>query len=145
MTCNESFARLDFAAQGAVLDAGAETPPANPVPGACWLLGAAPLGAWAGHPHAVAGWTSSGWIFIEPREGMQFWLGAAQGSARFSGGAWRLGELHGKVFVEGDQVVGSRVDSIAEPLGGITVDAEARAAIVSVLEALRAHGLIEGG
>jgi hypothetical protein len=76
---------------------------------------------------------------------MQLWLGQTPGSARFSGGAWRLGELHGTVFVEGDQVVGSRVDSIAEPLGGITVDAEARAAIVSVLEALRAHGLIEGG
>jgi hypothetical protein len=145
MTCNESLARLDLAVQGAAVATGAETPPVNPAPGACWVLGAAPEGAWTGHPHAVAGWTSSGWVFMEAREGMQLWLGAAQGSARFSGGAWHLGALHGKVFVEGDQVVGSRVDSIAEPLGGITVDAEARAAIVSVLEALRAHGLIETG
>ena len=145
MTCNEALARLDLAAQGAVVAVGAETPPASPAPGACWLLGAAPGGAWAGYPHALAGWTSSGWIFLEPHEGMQLWVGPTQGCARFSGGTWRLGELHGKVFVEGDQVVGPRVDSIAEPLGGMTVDAEARAAIVSVLEALRAHGLIEAG
>ena len=145
MTCNEALARLDLAVQGAIVAAGAQTPPANPAPGACWVLGASPEGVWAGHPYALAGWTSSGWIFIDPHEGMQLWLGETQGNARFSGGEWHLGKVHGKVFVEGDQVVGSRVDSIVEPSGGMTVDAEARAAIVSVLEALRAHGLIEGG
>jgi hypothetical protein len=145
MTHNEALVRLDLATQGAVVAADVDTPPASPEHGACWLVGAAPEGAWAGYPHALAGWTSSGWIFVEPREGMVLWLGPEQGIARFSGGAWRLGVLHGKVFVEGDQVVGPRCPGVAEPSGGLTVDAEARAAIISVLEALRTHGLIEGG
>jgi hypothetical protein len=143
MTVNEALARIDLAVQGAVAGAGVDAPPVSPETGACWLVGAAPIGAWAGHAHELAGWTSSGWIFVPPREGMQFWLGSTQGNARFQGGEWHLGEVHGKVFVEGDQVVGSRGESIAEPSGGSTVDAEARAAIVSVLEAMRAHGLID--
>jgi hypothetical protein len=142
---NEALVRLDLTVQGAVIAAGVNLPPELPATGACWLVGATPGGAWAGHAHALAGWTSAGWIFVEPHEGMQFWLGPTQGSARFSAGVWHLGGLHGKVFVNGDQVVGPRVDSIAEPMGGTTVDADARVAIVSVLEALRAHGLIEGG
>ncbi|MDP5280009.1 DUF2793 domain-containing protein [Sphingomonas sp. DG1-23] len=145
MTHNEALARLDLALHGAIVAAGVDAPPASPEQGACWLVGGAPEGAWAGHSHALAGWTSSGWIFVEPREGMALWLGSGQGMARFSDGVWRLSELHGKVFVEGEQVVGARRGAVAEPMGGSTVDAEARAAIVSVLEALRAHGLIEGG
>jgi hypothetical protein len=145
MTHNEALARIDLAMQGAALAAEVNMPPAGPEHGECWLVGTAPEGAWAGHPRALAGWTSSGWIFVEPREGMALWLGPEQGIARFSGGTWHLGALHGKVFVEGDQVVGPRCAGVAEPSGGSTVDAEARAAIISVLEALRTHGLIEGG
>ena len=78
-----------------------------------------------------------------PREGMRLWLSAAQGFALFSGGEWHAGEVHGRLIVDGLQLVGSRLDSIAEPTGGTGVDAEARAAIVAVLEALRTHGLIE--
>ena len=87
---------------------------------------------------------AAGWLFVQPCEGMQLWLGAMQGVARFTGGEWRVGEVHGKLFIDGNQVVGPRSDGITEPVGGTTIDAEARAAIVSVLEALRAHGLIEG-
>jgi hypothetical protein len=143
MTVNEALARIDIAVQGAVAGAGVDMPPASPSPGACWLIGPAPTGAWTGHAHELAGWTSAGWIFVPPREGLQLWLGPIEGNARFLDGEWHLGEVHGKVFVEGDQVVGSRGESIAEPLGGSTVDAEARAAIVSVLEAMRTHGLID--
>lgn len=39
-------------------------------------------------------------------------------------------------------VVGPQEAAIADPTGGATVDAEARAAVVSILDALRNHGLI---
>jgi hypothetical protein len=144
MTVNEAVARLDIAVQGAVIAAAVDAPPANPDPGDCWIIGGAPGGDWVGHAHEIAGWTHSGWLFVQPREGTQLWIGATGSFALFTGGVWRLGEVHGKLFIEGDQVVGPRGSAIAEPAGGSTVDAEARAAIASVLDALRAHGLIEG-
>ncbi len=145
MLVNEAIALLDIAVQGAVAGAAIDVPPADPDPGECWIVGGTPAGVWAGHAHEIAGWTSSGWLFVRPHEGTQLWVGSMGSVALFTGGAWRLGELHGKLFIEGDQVVGPREAAIAEPSGGSTVDAEARTAIVSVLNALRAHGLIEGG
>lgn len=144
MLVNEAVARLDIAVQGAVIAAAIDLPPPDPDPGDCWIVGSAPGGDWAGHAHEIAGWTRSGWLFVQPREGTHLWIGSTGIAALFTGGAWRLGELHGKLFVEGDQVVGPRSAAIAEPAGGSTVDAEARVAITSVLAALRAHGLIQG-
>ncbi len=48
----------------------------------------------------------------------------------------------GVLKVAGIQVVGAQQGSISNPSGGGTVDAAARTAIVSILSALRAHGLI---
>ena len=143
MSHNEALTLLDIAVQGNVTEIDAGTPPVAPEPGQCWVLGATPSGAWAGHAGEVACWTAAGWRFLLPREGMRLWIGAVQGFALFSGGEWRSGEAHGKLFIEGLQVVGPRVNAVAEPIGGTTVDAEARAAIVAVLEALRLHGLVE--
>lgn len=42
----------------------------------------------------------------------------------------------------GLQVVGAQQAAISDPAGGATTDAEARAAIASILDALKAHGLI---
>lgn len=44
--------------------------------------------------------------------------------------------------VAGIKVVGSQQATIANPTGGSTIDAEARASIVLILTALKAHGLI---
>jgi len=64
-------------------------------------------------------------------------------TAVFIGGAWEVGCLRGaKLLVDGQQVVGARTSAIGNPSGGSTIDAEARAAIIGVLAALRQHGLI---
>ena len=47
------------------------------------------------------------------------------------------------LFIGGDQIVGSRAGGIPDPLGGMTVDNEARNALGQILGALRQHGLIE--
>lgn len=139
---NEALALLDIAVQASAIGP-LDTPPETPQIGQCWIVGDDPAGDWAGRASGIAGWTPAGWRFVAPREGMRVWLGGAQSLAIFSGGHWRIGEVHGKLFVEGQQVVGIRGAAIPEPEGGMVVDAEARAAIVALLQALRSHGLID--
>lgn len=142
MTHNEALTRLDIATQACVLGETSLPSPA-PEPGQCWLVGNAPQGAWTGKTGAIAAWTEGGWRFIAPREGMRIWIAAEQCFALFSAGQWDHGRTYGRLFIEGRQLVGPRQPNVAEPMGGATVDAEARAAITAVLQTLRRHGLIE--
>jgi hypothetical protein len=48
-----------------------------------------------------------------------------------------------EIQVGGQVVLSARQPAIPEPSGGAATDAEARAAILAVIGALRAHGLIE--
>lgn len=50
--------------------------------------------------------------------------------------------LGGVLKVNDIQVVGSQGATVADPVGGVIVDAEARTAIIGILGALRTHGLI---
>ena len=142
---NEALARLDLAVQASVIAAGENIPPEDPAPGDAWILGTAPEGAWAGMPRTIAGWTAAGWRFLSPYEGMTAWVVEDAGFALFSEGGWTVGAAHGRLIVDGEQVVGPRAETIEEPDGGTTVDAEARIAIVEILVALREHGLIDPG
>lgn len=140
---NEALARLDLAVQAVVAEVGRNTPPDAPALGACWVVGSAPTGAWAGHARALAGWTSGGWRFIAPHDGMQAWSLADDQPIRHDGGVWRVGMLRGAaLFVGGAQVVSDQQPPIASPADGAVVDAQARATIIFILNAMRAHGLI---
>ncbi|QKR98733.1 DUF2793 domain-containing protein [Sphingomonas sp. CL5.1] len=140
---NEALALLDIATQAAVLETGRDVPPSDPSPGECWIVGAAPEGAWAGHAGALAGWTPGGWRFVSPTPGMTAWSIAGGMPAHYEAGAWRLGEIRAeRVLIGGVQVLGSRGSAIPDPSGGASVDAEARGAISTILGALRNHGLI---
>ncbi|MBX9860394.1 MAG: DUF2793 domain-containing protein [Sphingomonas sp.] len=140
---NEALALLDLATQAVVEAVGVDTPPGAPDLGACWVVGSAPNGAWAGHAHAIAGWTSGGWRFVAPREGLSVWDRGEGQQSRFAGGGWRDGVLTGRrLQIDGNSVVGPRGLAIDDPAGGTTVDAEARTAIAAILETLRGHGLI---
>lgn len=64
-------------------------------------------------------------------------------TACFDGAAWVVGTVKGaKLEWAGAQVVGARLAAVPNPAGGAKVDAEARAAIVAILDRLRQHGLI---
>lgn len=142
-THNEALALLDLAVQASVLAVGTNVPPANPVEGNAWIVGAAPTGGWVGQPRSIAGWTSGGWRFVAARDGMAVWSVADEQVARFGGGAWTLGVLAGsRVSIGGIDVVGAQREAIVDPSGGPVADLEARAAIGAILGALRGHGLI---
>lgn len=114
---------LDLVVAAAVKQEPLGEPPATPAIGACYLVDAAPTGAWAGKPQTVAGYTSGGWRFIRPTEGMVVSLKSAAQFTCYLDGAWEIGVLRGsRVFVDGQQVVSSRASAIASPTGGSTVD-----------------------
>lgn len=140
---NEALAALDLSVQASVAGSGIDEPPEAPAIGRCWIVGAAPTGAWAGRAHAIAGWTAGGWRFVAAREGLAAWDEARRIVLRFSIGSWEAGVMRGaELRVGGQRVVGPRAGAIASPDGGGTVDAEARATLAAVLATLRAHGLI---
>ena len=64
-------------------------------------------------------------------------------TATYDAAAWVVGTVKGaKLELAGSQVVGARLAAVANPSGGANVDAEARAAIVAILDRMRSHGLI---
>lgn len=140
---NEALARVDALVQASVVAVSVNDPPVAPGPGQCWIVGDAPSGAWAGQPHALAVWTDGGWRMIAPLAGMVAWSVADGVFARFDGAVWSLGDVVARrLRVGGVPVVGLQQPQISAPLGGTTVDGEARAALSAILAALRAHGLI---
>ena len=127
----------------AVEDGPVNDPPAAPVAGACYLLDAAPTGEWNGFANHIAAYSSAGWRFVPPTAGVSAFVKAKSIEATFVDGAWELGSVRAsKVIIGGDQVVGPRAASIADPSGGESPDPESRSAIAAILATLRQHGLI---
>lgn len=140
---NEALVLLDIAVQPVVEAIGLNAPPDDPADGSCWVVGSDPTGAWAGHADALAGWTAGGWRFVAPRDGMSAWRATDGLTARYEGG-WTIGESRVvRLVIGSDQVIGERQAAIANPIGGSSIDIEARDAITAVLAAMRTHGLIE--
>ena len=142
---NEALQALDLMVAAAVEEAPRSNPPASPLLGDCYIVGASPSGAWTGKSGCIAGFTTGGWRFIAPTEGLSAYVKASGTWGSYRSGAWELGVLRGDSLVLGGvQVVGGRLAAIADPGGGATVDTEARAAIDQILASLRQHGLIDG-
>lgn len=139
---NEALSLIDLCLNGHALEVGANTPPDMPEPGQSWIIGNAPEGDWAGNANQIAGWTLGGWRFVSPAEGMRLWCNSTVGFILFRDGNWQSDQGYGPVIIAGDQIIGERLEGIAEPSGGTVVDAEARAALTAVLFAMRTHGLI---
>ncbi|UZK68671.1 DUF2793 domain-containing protein [Sphingomonas sp. S1-29] len=143
ITHNEAVVLLDIIVAAAVVAVGTQVPPADPAPGECWIVGSGASGAWAGNDGSLAGWTINGWRFAAAREGMRAWSIADASEVVYRGGIWVVGEVTGAALrIDGQQVVGGRQPAIESPVGGETIDLQARVAVESMLAALRAHGLI---
>jgi hypothetical protein len=121
---NEALAAIDALLHPVAQTFGDDAPPSTPAIGQCWIIGAAPTGAWSGHSHDIALWSEGGWRFIASVPGMMVWLANDSVWAREVAGNWEV------------------TAAIADPTGGSTVDTEARAAIFALLSAVRSHGLI---
>lgn len=143
ITHNEALIRLDFLLGGAAQSADVADPPVEPQPGQGWIVAAGATGAWAGQDERIAFWDAGGWRFVVPVEGVRLWLLDRQVEARYGTGAWQIGQVQAaRIQIGGADVLGEQQPAIGDPAGGSVVDAQARAALSALLEALRAHGLI---
>ncbi|WP_309661483.1 DUF2793 domain-containing protein [Sphingomonas sp.] len=141
---NEALQVMDVLVAGAVEGLPLAAPPASPTIGNCYIIAGSPTGLWVGHAQQLAAFTSGGWRFVAPRDGMSFYVASNGKIAVYHGGAWEIGTLNGsQLAVDGLKVVGSRALAIVAPAGGTTIDSEARTAIGLVLATMRQHGLIE--
>lgn len=135
---------LDVLVAAAVEGHPLATPPASPAIGNCYIVAGSPTGAWVGHAQQLAAYTSGGWRFIAPRDGMNAQVRSDGSNAVYRAGSWEIGTLRGsELSLDGLKVVGPQGAAIAAPTGGSTADLEARTAIGEILAAMREHGLIE--
>ncbi len=140
---NEALVRIDAVLHPAVPETATDVVPSDPVVGQSWIVGFAPSGVWEGKTGQIAIWTGGGWRFVTAVSGMTVWIASAGHWAWHNGTGWQSGPLPTNgINVAGLQVVGERKGAIAIPIGGSAIDIEGRAAIASILETLRDHGLI---
>jgi len=127
---NEAFHLLDAIVAGTVEGPARASPPTTPTPGTSYIIANQASGEWSGHDGAIAAFTPGGWRYVAPTDGITILEKAAGATLRYRNGTW-------------EQVLGTRQPPIANVSGGSIVDVESRATIAAVLDALRAHGLIE--
>ncbi len=145
VTHNEALIRADMLIQPVVQAVGINTPPSSPSAGQCWIIGDSPSGVWADQAACMACWTDTGWVFALPIPGMTALDQSSDQVIQYKSGQWTSGEVNAaQVKINGVQVIGAQCPSIPNPSGGSTLDTEARITIVSILTALRDHGLIAG-
>jgi hypothetical protein len=139
---NEALALIDMVVGAVVEEIDVDVPPADPRPGQCWIVGAAPSGAWVGNAQAIAGWTVGGWRFVAATPRLSAWCVARQVHVTF-GDRWEEGVIRAhRILIDGEQVIAGRQGAVPPPVGGAVIDAEARGALTAIIAAMRAHGLL---
>ncbi|MBU6267591.1 MAG: DUF2793 domain-containing protein [Sphingomonadales bacterium] len=118
---NEAHVLVD-ALLHCVVEGVATVPPAAPIDGTAWLVGATPTGAWAGQAGKIAARQAGNWLFILPRDGLRVMDRSTGQDTRYLGG-WQRPTRPGL------------------PSGGATIDNEARVAISQLVSALSIAGI----
>ena len=88
VTHNEALQILDGLVQAVIEEAGAETPPFEPVTGQLFALGPSPTGDWAGMGGTLALRAPEAWLFLTPRAGWRAWDKAAGRYLVHAQGSW---------------------------------------------------------
>lgn len=135
VTHNEALIALDVYVQLVVEDRDLNSPPAAPGNGQVWLVAAPAGGDWTGQEAMLAQYQEGIWRFYAPFPGMSAWLKDEAVPLRHDGSQWVSG---------GSAALGPAAPAIADPAGGSMIDTEARAALISLLQALRSQNLIAG-
>ncbi|MFM2371126.1 MAG: hypothetical protein RIS85_848 [Pseudomonadota bacterium] len=121
-TVNEALLTIDLLL-GAAIESVVSVPPPTPIAGRMWIIGNGATEAFSGRDNYIAAWTEGGWRFLQPYVGLRIHDRAAAAQRIFDG-TWKLALAP------------------TAPNGGATVDSEARASIVAILQALKTACII---
>lgn len=143
VTHNEALLAIDRCLQIAVATHGANAPPAAPIAGECHIVGALPVGAWAGQSDSIAIHDGFGWQFTVPKPGFVAYVADAAVLAVYDAG-WHVGAWPVAALRIGSRIVlGAAPIAVSIPVGGSVIDAELRSAFAELLLALAAQGVID--
>jgi hypothetical protein len=120
-TVNEALALADALLHCAI-EGEADDPPPNPTDGTAWIVGATPSGDWAEQAGKVAIRQLGNWLFVPPRDGMRV-LDRSTGQEIRYAGAWRAPAAP------------------SAPIGGATIDSEARTTLSDLIDRLTDAGI----
>jgi hypothetical protein len=119
---NEIASRIDALLHPAI-EGEKDSPPSAPGEGESWLVGKAPLAEWQDYSGQIASFQSGNWLFSAPLVGMRVY-NKTKGQVMYWHNGWTFAAKP------------------AAPSGGTTIDSEARTAIVGIIAALVAAGIL---
>jgi hypothetical protein len=88
VTHNEALLKLD-ALVHLTIAAEQAMPPASPAEGDCYLVAAAPTGAWIGRQAQIVSWQDGHWAFSQPKTGWRAWFASISRLKVFTGTHWQ--------------------------------------------------------
>lgn len=143
VTHNSAIAGIDALLHLAVDSQRLAAPPPAAVAPGTWIVATPATGAWAGRGGALAVLDSTGWSFIEPRDGCLAYIRDEGVFAVRAAGSWRSDAWPVRALaIAGRTVLAANPVAVAPAIGGTVVDTQARAALDALTDALRAMGLV---
>jgi len=119
---NQALLLIDTLLQGCV-DDSLTTPPASASDGETYRIETGATGHWQGRDGTIAISVGQSWHYVAPKDGMRIYDRTAN-QLLFFQSIWHMASVP------------------AEPQGGTTIDAEARATLAQVVEAMRDVGIL---
>jgi hypothetical protein len=126
---NDLLEKLEIKLNASVVSRTVTAEPGSPSGGDMYILGATHTGTdWGGYAqHDIAYYDGTAWSNLTPIEGMQAVVADDDEIVVFNAAAW------------GPFAALTLASKINDPSGGGTIDAEARTAIGSIIDALEGH------
>ena len=85
---NDALAMIDGLLQLSLVSRGLNAPPATPIDGQRWLIGASPTAEWLGQAGLMAFRNAGAWQFLTPRKGWAAWIEAENTLLIYDGVNW---------------------------------------------------------
>ncbi|MCU0890412.1 MAG: DUF2793 domain-containing protein [Sandarakinorhabdus sp.] len=141
VTHNEAVLALDSMVALAVASRSQIVPPTQPESGETHIVPQGGAAAWSHPAGTLVQWQNPGWLPQTPRDGLSA-LVLDEGIMLIHRGDWQSAWPVAGLEIGGRSLLAAPPVTIAPPMGGATVDAEARSALTALLAALASQGIL---